>query len=46
MFTVTSGPKNSHNKWLLIMLLFMMNYDDVYMILLVLIYDHVGLTGA
>jgi hypothetical protein len=35
---ITSGLKNSQNKWLLIMLLFRMNYDDIMM----MFYDSVG----
>jgi hypothetical protein len=29
VLTVTSGPENSQNKWLLMMLLFMVNYDGI-----------------
>jgi hypothetical protein len=31
VLTVTSGPKNSQNNWLLMMLLFMVNYDGIMM---------------
>jgi hypothetical protein len=33
MLTVTSGPKNSQNNWLLLMLLFMVNYDGIMMMM-------------
>jgi hypothetical protein len=29
VLTVTSGPENSQNNWLLMMLLFMVNYDGI-----------------
>jgi hypothetical protein len=33
VLTVTSGPKNSQNKWLLMMMWFMVNYDGIMMIM-------------
>jgi hypothetical protein len=33
---VTSGLKNSQNKWLLMMLLFMVNYDGIMMMMTVM----------
>jgi hypothetical protein len=36
VLTVTSGPKNSQNKWLLMMLLFMVNYDGIMMMTMVI----------
>jgi hypothetical protein len=31
VLTVTSGLENSQNKWLLMMMLFMVNYDGIMM---------------
>jgi Na+/H+ antiporter NhaC len=31
VLTVTSGPENSQNKWLLVKLLFMVNYEGIMM---------------
>jgi hypothetical protein len=36
VLTVTSGPKNSQNKWLLMMMLFMVNYDGIMMMMTML----------
>jgi hypothetical protein len=36
VLTVTSGPENSQNKWLLMMLLFMVNYDGIMMMMTVM----------
>jgi hypothetical protein len=36
VLTVTSGPENSQNKWLLMMLLFMVNYDGIMMMTMVI----------
>jgi hypothetical protein len=33
VLTVTSGPKNSQNKWLLVKLLFMVNYEGIMMMM-------------
>jgi hypothetical protein len=33
VLTVTSGPENSQNNWLLMMLLFMVNYDGIRMMM-------------
>jgi hypothetical protein len=33
VLTVTSGPENSQNKWLLMMMLFMVNYDGIMMMM-------------
>jgi hypothetical protein len=33
VLTVTSGLENSQNKWLLMMLLFMVNYDGIVMMM-------------
>jgi hypothetical protein len=30
---VTSSPENSQNKWLLVKLLFMVNYEDIMMMM-------------
>jgi hypothetical protein len=33
VLTVTSGLENSQNKWLLMMMLFMVNYDGIMMMM-------------
>jgi hypothetical protein len=33
VLTVTSGPKNSQNKWSLVKLLFMVNYEGIMMMM-------------
>jgi hypothetical protein len=33
VLTVTSGPENSQNKWLLMMMLFMVNYVGIMMMM-------------
>jgi hypothetical protein len=33
VLTITSGPENSQNNYLLMMLLFMVNYDGIMMIM-------------
>jgi hypothetical protein len=37
VLTVTSGPENSQNKWLLMMMLFMVNYDGIMMMMMMMI---------
>jgi hypothetical protein len=37
VLTVTSGPENSQNKWLLMMMLFMVNYDGIMMMTMMMI---------
>jgi hypothetical protein len=33
VLTVTSGPESSQNKWLLVKLLFMVNYEGIMMMM-------------
>jgi hypothetical protein len=37
VFTVTRGPENSQNNLLLMMLLFMVNYDGITMVMMMMI---------
>jgi hypothetical protein len=32
-----SGPENSQNKWLLMMMLFMVNYDGIMMMMMTML---------
>jgi hypothetical protein len=36
VLTVTSGPKKSQNKWVLMMLLFRVNYDGIMMMMMMM----------
>jgi hypothetical protein len=36
VLTVTSGPENSQNNWLLMMLLFIVNYDGIMMMMMMI----------
>ena len=45
VLTVMSGPENSQNNWLLIVVHLWRFYDDN-MMQMILIFDHVGLIGA